>query len=129
MAIIGALILGLSSNVKAQTTTFYCIINLSSDTCNGGGYYGNYDVVAELWIDGVGKVCTATGTTTGGTHCVALTGSFSAIQSLCTYIIKLKKVQRSNGTCGELQSQQSGNVCWTLISTCNAFLPVFLVTL
>jgi len=128
VAVLGALILGLSSNVKAQTTTFYCIMTLT-DTCNGGGYHGNYDVVAELWISGGGQVCIATGTTTAGTHCVALTGSFSAIQSLCTYMIKLTKVQRSNGTCANTTTQQVSSLCWSYIATCNSNTPQFTVSL
>ena len=74
VALLGALMLGLTSNVKAQTT-IYCKLYISSDTCNGGKYNGNYDVTVELWIYGGGSpVCTATGTTTSGLHCVALTG-------------------------------------------------------
>ena len=51
VAVFGALILGLTSNVKAQTITFYCILDIS-DTCNGGGYHGYYDVTVELWTSG-----------------------------------------------------------------------------
>lgn len=129
VAVLGALILGLTSNVQAQTTTFYCIMTLS-DTCNGGVYHGTYDVTVELWVQGGGSPqCTATGTTTAGTHCVTLTCSLAPNQSLCTYIEKLTKVQRSNGTCAITPSQLASSLCWSDIATCNSNTPLFNVTL
>ena len=130
VAVFGALILGLTSNVKAQTVNFYCILDIS-DTCNGGGYRGSYDVTVELWVSGNSSPeCTATGTTTSGPHCVLLTGSLSQIQSNCTYYEVLTKVQRSNGTCGitpNISSQPT--TCWTDLATCDAKTPAFSVTL
>ena len=100
VAVFGALILGLTSNVKAQTITFYCILDLS-DTCNGGGYHGYYDVTVELWTyGGSSPICTGTGTTTARTHCVALTCSCSTSHTTCTYQEILTYVQRHDGTCG-----------------------------
>jgi hypothetical protein len=129
VALLGALMLGLTSNVKAQTT-IYCKLDISSDTCNGGGYKGSYDVTVELWINGGGSpVCTATGTTTSGLHCVALTGPCTPNGSICTYYEVLTNVQRSNGTCGITPNTPSAYVCWSFISTCNIYTPQFYVTL
>ena len=131
VALFGALILGLTSNIKAQTTTIYCILDISSDTCNGGGYKGSYDVTVELWVTGGGSpVCTATGTTTFGTHCVTLTGTCAPYGSTCTYYEVLTKVQRSDGSCGITPNKQSPFKCWIYISTCNMlYTPQFSVTL
>ena len=131
MAILGALIFGLTSNVKAQTVTIYCVLTLS-DTCNGGGYNGNYDVTVELWVYGGGSPqCTFTGTTSaGGAHCVTLTSSCAPNQSICTYSEKLTKVVRSNGTCGMAPNYQSPfTYCWGDIASCSGSTPSFTVTL
>jgi hypothetical protein len=131
VAVLGALILGLTSNVKAQTTTFYCILDISSDTCNGGGYRGSYNVTVELWTTGSGYQCTGTGTTTSGTHCVALTCSYAPNETICTYYEILTKVERSNGTCVITPNLTSTNtsLCWSYIATCNVHTPLFTVNL
>jgi hypothetical protein len=128
--VIGSLILGLTSNVKAQTTTFYCVLDISSDTCNGGGYHGSYNVTVDLYTTGGGYQCTGTGTTTSGPHCVPLTCSYSPNQTTCTYYEILTKVERSGGTCAITPNQMSTNtLCWSYISTCNVNTPKFTVIL
>jgi hypothetical protein len=127
VAILGALILGTTSTVKAQSATFYCILTIN-DTCNGGGYHGNYDVEIELYFNGTLQ-CSASGTSTSGTHCVLFTCSFIPNQTLPEYEEKSLKVQRSGGTCGGSSGQDFPGLYWSEISTCNSNTPHFTVNL
>jgi hypothetical protein len=127
-AIIGSIILGSSFKASAATTDYYCLMSIT-DTCNGGGYHGYYDVIVEVYYNG-SLVCTGTGTTLGGQHCVHLTCDLPPQNPDCKYKLILTKVTRSNDTCGiTTNAPSNSNLCWSYIASCNINTPQFYITL
>ena len=117
----------LASSIKTQAqTTFKCILTIT-DTCNGGGYNGSYDVTVDLYYNN-GYQCTGTGTTTGGTHCVTLTTSCIPNGTGQLYQEDLTKVKRSVGTCGITPSMMTiSYYYWYQLTNCPSS-PQFSVT-
>jgi hypothetical protein len=125
LGIFASLILGTS--FKANATTFRCGLVIT-DTCNGGGYSGTYDVEVDVYFNG-SPVSTGTGIAYGGQNCVLLTCDLKSQSPLWLYQLKLRKVYRSGGSCGITPNTMSAPYSyWADIATCNINTPVFYVT-